>query len=58
MIRKDRNNSQKHLRVLRGGSYFNNARNVRSAYRFSNRPDVRIINNGLRVAMEIKRIEK
>jgi formylglycine-generating enzyme required for sulfatase activity len=58
MIRKDRNNSQKHLRVLRGGSWLNFARFVRSADRSDDWPVERYNYNGLRVVMEIKRIEK
>jgi formylglycine-generating enzyme required for sulfatase activity len=58
VIRKDRNNSQKYLRVLRGGSYDIIARFVRSANRFYDRPDDRYSDVGFRPAMEIKRIEK
>jgi formylglycine-generating enzyme required for sulfatase activity len=58
MIRKDRNNPQRHLRVLRGGSYLIFARFVRSAIRLNYRPGNRDSSFGLRVAMEIKRIEK
>jgi hypothetical protein len=36
-------------RVLRGGSFNNNARNVRSANRNNNNPDNRNDNNGFRV---------
>jgi formylglycine-generating enzyme required for sulfatase activity len=61
VIKKDNSlqgNPQKYLRALRGGSFINYARNVRSAYRSNNRPDNRNIIFGLRVAMEIKRIKK
>jgi formylglycine-generating enzyme required for sulfatase activity len=58
MIRIDHDPTQKPHRVLRGGSFISLARNVRSAYRFDGRPDVRLNNYGLRPAMEIKRIEK
>jgi formylglycine-generating enzyme required for sulfatase activity len=37
-------------RVLRGGSFSNNARDVRSAYGYNPRPDYRFINAGFRVA--------
>jgi len=37
-------------RVLRGGSWINNGRNVRSAYRNRNTPDNRNDNIGLRLA--------
>jgi formylglycine-generating enzyme required for sulfatase activity len=61
MIKKDnslQDNLQKYLRVLRGGSYLNSARYVRSANRSNYRPDARYLYIGLRVAMEIKRMEK
>ena len=38
-------------RVLRGGSFNNNARNARCAYRNSNNPDNRNRNNGFRVVV-------
>jgi hypothetical protein len=38
-------------RVLRGGSWINNARNVRSAYRNHNEPGNRNDNNGFRLAL-------
>jgi hypothetical protein len=38
-------------RVLRGGSFNNNRRNVRCAYRNRNNPDNRNINNGFRVVV-------
>ena len=38
-------------RVLRGGSWNNNGRNVRSAYRNNNAPDNRNNNNGFRLAL-------
>ena len=41
----------KQLRVSRGGSYFNNSRNVRCAYRNWNNPDNRNDNIGFRVAL-------
>lgn len=37
-------------RVMRGGSYFNKARNLRSAMRNHNAPDNRNDNTGLRLA--------
>jgi formylglycine-generating enzyme required for sulfatase activity len=58
MIRKDYSNLHLIHHVLRGGSYFDSARLVRSAYRYYFRPDVRYFFIGLRVAMEIKRMEK
>lgn len=39
----------KQLRVVRGGSYFNESRNVRCAYRNRNNPDNRNDNIGFRV---------
>lgn len=39
------------LRVLRGGSYNNNANNCRSANRNNNTPDNRNNNTGLRLVM-------
>lgn len=39
-----------HKRVLRGGSWINNGRNLRSAYRNANTPDNRNDNIGLRLA--------
>jgi hypothetical protein len=41
----------RHLRVLRGGSCFNNSRNVRCAYRNRNNPDNRNNNVGFRVVV-------
>ena len=38
-------------RVLRGGSWNINARYVRVSYRLSYSPDIRILNNGLRLAL-------
>ncbi|HIP73444.1 MAG TPA: hypothetical protein EYH05_18860 [Anaerolineae bacterium] len=38
-------------RVLRGGSWINNANNVRAAYRNNNNPDNRNNNNGFRVVV-------
>ncbi|MFH7245679.1 MAG: SUMF1/EgtB/PvdO family nonheme iron enzyme [Spirulina sp.] len=35
--------------MLRGGSWINNPRNCRSAYRNNNNPDARNNNNGFRV---------
>jgi formylglycine-generating enzyme required for sulfatase activity len=40
--------------VLRGGSFNNNAPNVRSAYRNNNQPDNRNNNNGFRVASTLR----
>jgi hypothetical protein len=37
--------------VLRGGSWINNGRNCRSAYRNHNEPDNRDNNNGFRVVL-------
>jgi formylglycine-generating enzyme required for sulfatase activity len=41
----------KQLRVLRGGSYFNNSRHVRCAVRNRNDPDNRNDNIGFRVVL-------
>ena len=41
-------------RVLRGGSFNNNAHNVRSAYRNNNNPDNRNNNIGFRVASTLR----
>ncbi|MES9881948.1 MAG: SUMF1/EgtB/PvdO family nonheme iron enzyme [Sedimenticola sp.] len=41
---------QGHKRVLRGGSWINNGRNLRSANRNGNEPDERNHNIGLRLA--------
>ncbi|MEN8167002.1 MAG: SUMF1/EgtB/PvdO family nonheme iron enzyme [Pseudomonadota bacterium] len=41
----------KHRRVLRGGSFNNNPRNVRCAYRNNNDPDNRNNNIGFRVVV-------
>ncbi|MES9858747.1 MAG: SUMF1/EgtB/PvdO family nonheme iron enzyme [Sedimenticola sp.] len=41
---------QGHKRVLRGGSWINNGRNLRSANRNGNEPDERNDNIGLRLA--------
>jgi len=40
------------MRVLRGGSWFNKAGNLRSAYRFRNIPDFRGNNIGFRVSRD------
>lgn len=40
-----------HCRVLRGGAFNNNARNVRCAYRNHNNPDNRNNNIGFRVVV-------
>ena len=58
MIKKDYNSSQNTFKTLRGGSFSNDARNVRSSDRDNDRPGGRLYNDGLRIAMEIKRIEK
>lgn len=39
------------IRVIRGGSWFNDAWNVRSANRFRNSPDYRFINLGFRLVL-------
>ncbi|MEX1028203.1 MAG: hypothetical protein WD049_09395 [Candidatus Paceibacterota bacterium] len=41
--------------MLRGGSFNNNAHNVRSAYRNNNNPDNRNNNIGFRVASTLRR---
>jgi formylglycine-generating enzyme required for sulfatase activity len=41
----------KHPRVLRGGAFNNNARNLRCAYRNNNDPDNRNNNIGFRVVL-------
>ena len=41
-------------RVLRGGSWINDARNCRSAQRNANDPDNRIDNNGFRLARALR----
>lgn len=41
----------RHLRVLRGGSFINNSRNARCAYRNRNNPDNRNNNVGFRVVL-------
>ena len=43
-------------RVMRGGSWNNNGRNVRSAYRNHNSPDNRNDNIGFRLALAHSRI--
>ena len=44
-------------RVLRGGSFNNNAHNVRSAYRNNNNPDNRNNNIGFRVASTLRQTQ-
>nr|WP_302850071.1 SUMF1/EgtB/PvdO family nonheme iron enzyme [Sphaerospermopsis torques-reginae] len=39
------------MRMLRGGSWNNNPRNCRSAYRNNNNPDNRNNNNGFRLVV-------
>ena len=46
-----RGRTRKHPRVLRGGSFNNNARNARCAYRNNNDPDNRNNNIGFRVVV-------
>jgi hypothetical protein len=46
-----RGRAKRHLRVLRGGSFNNNQRNVRCAYRNRNNPNNRNRNNGFRVVV-------
>ena len=45
------NRSKSAKRVIRGGSWNNNGRNVRSAYRNHNSPDNRNNNLGLRLSL-------
>jgi len=44
-------------RVLRGGSWNNNARNTRSANRNRNTPDERNDNNGFRLALARTKVD-
>ena len=46
-----RGRADSHRRVLRGGSFNNNQRNVRCAYRNRNNPNNRNRNNGFRVVV-------
>jgi hypothetical protein len=46
-----RGRANSHRRVLRGGSFNNNQRNVRCAYRNRNNPNNRNRNNGFRVVV-------